>query len=220
MLADSCTIRIVNGCRSFKWGQSHSRVSHAKEEWVAISNSLLKAVLGLGELVSLPAVLCCELRSVFLLDILEYLRPWSTLAQQGGGNRSVSGKYMKTVICSSQEKTECICLVMLQKVVLQGKTSTQARNIIICGSLEKQSFAKCACHEMISNMFVSAGYPSARRGLLFLPWRLTDSAWGEKLPEVIGYVKWKRVKSHRKELDACMWRKDCVQSVKSVSQWP
>lgn len=51
---------------------------------MAISNSLLKAVLGLGELVSLPAVLCCELRSVFLLDILEYLRPWSTLAQQGG----------------------------------------------------------------------------------------------------------------------------------------
>ena len=50
---------------------------------MAVSNSLLEPVLGLGELVSFPAMLCCELRSVFLLDILEYLRPWSTLAARG-----------------------------------------------------------------------------------------------------------------------------------------
>jgi len=38
-------------------------------------------------------------------------------------------------------------------------------------------------------MFVSAGYPSARRGLLFLPWTISDSAWGEKPPEVISHVE-------------------------------
>lgn len=84
MLADSCAVRIVNGCRSFKWGQWHSCASQNKDKRVAVSNSLLESVLGLGELVSFPAMLCCELRSVFLLDILEYLREQSTRAQQRG----------------------------------------------------------------------------------------------------------------------------------------
>lgn len=149
-------------------------------------------------------MLCYELRSVFLLDILEHLRPWSTLAQQGG-----QLVFFRQGYCSSQEKTGCICLVMFQNVALQGKTSTQAWNIFIGGSVAKQNFAKCAYHEMIANKFVS-GYPSARRGLLFLPWRLTDSACGGKLTEVIGWVKWKRVKSYSKEFGVCTWRKDCV----------
>lgn len=88
-------------------------------------------------------------------------------------------------ICSSKENTVCICLAMFPNVVLQGETSIQAINIIN-GFVEKQSFAKCAYRDMFCNVFVSAGYPSARRGLLFLSWRLTDFPSEEKLPEVIG----------------------------------
>ena len=85
-----------------------------------------------------------------LLWAQECLSPWysgipKTMVNPSskGGNWSVSGKDMKAPVCSSREKTGCICLVMFQNIVLQGNTSAQARNVIIHGSLQKQFCKVC-----------------------------------------------------------------------------
>lgn len=121
MLADSCAIGIVNRCRNFKWGQWYFHVSHAKE---AVSNPLLEPVLGLGESVSFPAT------------------PKTTVNPLTARGQLFCFRHGCENTYSLNPREDWMHIFNHFIHLLQGKTSTRAGSIIICGSLERQSFAK------------------------------------------------------------------------------